>query len=1008
MKKCLLSFIIGLTLIHFNSAFAQQLPTPMPITMTGVVNFKSLSDYEKAHPVKLKKRFIEQAEDRDKDLVHTPGKVDSNAVTFNVTLPQNLSRSISPLPKIVFNGIVDNGSLIPPDVQAAAGLTYIVHTTNQEFDIFDKTGALTSTSAVTAFFSSGNVPSTFYSDPHVVYDVSRNRFVICILDILQDGDGGLAVAVSQTDDPTGNWYIYSFDDNINDNLDFLDYPLLGYNSKWITITGNLFLGSGPIVAQIDVFDKADLYSGTLGTVNTFTDNEISNTDAPALTFDTTEATEYLVADDDGNQGGIGYVYIGAITGTAASPVYTLTHELGVTSTWGETEIDATQNGTTGTITTDDTRVGDAVFRNGSLWFAHTVYLPSYAPTYSGVDWWQIDPAKPSVQQYGRISDPAGEIFYFYPSICVDTSNNVLLGYCTSSPSIFASAEYSFRAYTDEKNTMENGYIYQPGLASYYKTFGSGRNRFGDFSYTFIDPSNNSFWTNEEYAYTPANTWSTTMANVFGVPCNAKPIAGSVSASIDTLCGGESVSLNLSGYTSGVIGINFSWQQSSNSTTAWESATTGIGDGTSTYYATPPPSIIYYRCIVSCVNTLESDTSAPVKIVVPGVVSISTDIPDSQCMPGSFTITANTIGTPVSWYKSSTSGTPIASGDILNAYIYKDTTFYVSTGISKYETVGIPGNSGTGGYFNYTFEDGLTVDAITDFILDTVYVYASSTGNVVANLVDSATGITIKSDTITIAANEVRQKVAFPVFFNCYGGNSYNITAEGSTVDSLYRTTANTSYPYTIPNIMSITEASNGAVGHYYFFYDWHILGGCVSERLPVHVNFYSIPLVLTAVPDTICAGAGDSILLTVSGPATSFNWTNLNSSQTSIYVKPTTDSTFTVTATNAKGCSGTASINVYVPDCLAGVNTISANNSYLEIYPNPATGNFNLVMHNLPNRVYNICMYNMLSQKIIEKRVFVNSKQYLIQMDASALPGGVYFIQAVNGTQEWTQRFTKQ
>ncbi len=1008
MRKYLLSFIIGLIVISGDSAFAQQLPTPMPVTMTGVVNFKSLADYRKAHPVKLKKRFIEQIEDRDKDMVHKPGKVDSNTVIFNVTLPQNLSRSSSPLPITVFNGIVDNGSLIPPDVQSAAGTNYIVHTTNQQFDIFTKAGVLNSTLDIGTFFAQGNVPSTFYSDPHVIYDFQDNRFVICILDILQDGDGGIAVAASQTSDPTGNWYFYSFDDRINDNLDFLDYPLLGCNANWITITGNLFLGTGQIVAQIDVFNKANLYNGTLDTANMFTDNSISNTDAPALTFDATEDTEYLVADDDGNQGGIGYVYIGAITGTAASPVYKLQHELGVTSTWSETAVDATQNGTSGTITTDDTRVGNAVFRNGTLWFAHTVYLPSYAPTYSGVDWWQINPTKPDVLQYGRISDPAGQIFYFYPSICVDPSNNALLGYCTSSPGIFASAEYSFRAYTDEKNTMENGHIYQPGLASYYKTFGSGRNRFGDFSYTFIDPVNNSFWTNEEYAYTPANTWSTTLANVMGTPCNARPTAGTISASLDTLCGGESVLLNLSGYTSGVIGINFSWQQSLNSTTAWTSATTGVGNGTSTYYATPPPSIIYYRCIVTCANTQQSDTSAPVEIVVPGVVSISTNIPDSQCVPGNFTITANTISTPVSWYSSSTSGTSIATGDILNAYISKDTTFYVSTGIPKYETVGIPGNSGTGGYFNYTFEDGLTTHAITDFVLDSVYVYPSSTGKVVANLVDSATGISIKSDTITITASEVRKKVAFPLFFNCYGGNTYNITAEGTTVDSLYRTSAGTSYPYVIPNIMSINGASNDAEYHYYFFYNWHILGGCVSERLPVHVNFYSIPLVVTAVPDTICAGADDSILLTVSGPATSFKWTNNNSTQTSFYAKPTTDSTFIVTATNAKGCSGIASINVYVPDCISGVKTLSANSPYLELYPNPTTGYFNLIIHNLPNRVCTISVYNMLSQKIIEKQVTVNSKQYLIQMNASALPGGIYFIQAVNGTQEWTNRFTKQ
>ncbi len=126
----------------------------------------------------------------------------------------------------------------------------------------------------------------------------------------------------------------------------------------------------------------------------------------------------------------------------------------------------------------------------------------------------MNPAALTVTQFNRIEDPDGVIDYYYPSIGVDVNNDVLVGYCTSSPNTYASAQYSYHAYTDAKNTMETGYLFKTGLAPYYYTEGGPRNRYGDFTFTTTDPANNSFWTFQEYADTPATiTWGTVMANV---------------------------------------------------------------------------------------------------------------------------------------------------------------------------------------------------------------------------------------------------------------------------------------------------------------------------------------------------------------------------------------------------------------------------------------------------------------------------------------------------------------
>src|SRR5581483_6524720 len=105
--------------------------------------------------------------------------------------------------------------------------------------------------------------------------------------------------------------------------------------------------------------------------------------------------------------------------------------------------------------------------NGSLWFAHTAFLPATSPTYSGVDWWQINPSTSTVQQFGRVATSG--VFNYYPSINVNANGDALLGFCTSSSSTFPSAAYAFRAGTDAANTMQSAVTYKSGSAAYYKT-----------------------------------------------------------------------------------------------------------------------------------------------------------------------------------------------------------------------------------------------------------------------------------------------------------------------------------------------------------------------------------------------------------------------------------------------------------------------------------------------------------------------------------------------------------
>lgn len=516
MRKNLFSltipFITLVVVLFAGRLQAQVTQSTISYGSPHLINFHERALYDVAHPQALKKRAIEQGEDRAHyKFVPKPVPPGATAQSFDLPAAKALAAAAavnSPAASLNINGVLDNGTLIPPDINGAVGSTYVMETTNQEFRIYTKAGALNSTVTITTFFSATG--GSGYYDPHIVFDPNNNRYIICIDGNASNGDGGLFLAVSQTGDPTGNWYTYGID-ALGNATDFLDYPQMGFNNNWVVLTGNDFLAAGGNVGKIYVFNRASVYSGSAGTLNTFTDNTASLI-SPAATYDASQNTEYLVTDWNGSSGGNGYVRLSTITGTASAPAYTTGSTIGVNQPWSETAVNAPQLGSTNLIEDGDTRIHSCIYRNSSLWFTHSVFLPATTPTYAASDWWQINPAAATVTQFGRIADPAGKIFYYYPSLDVNTNGDMLIGYSMSGPSNYASAEYALHLSTDAVNTLETPVLFKAGVAGYFKDYGGGRNRWGDFSGTAFDPSDNTFWTFQEWANT-GNNWATQIAHI---------------------------------------------------------------------------------------------------------------------------------------------------------------------------------------------------------------------------------------------------------------------------------------------------------------------------------------------------------------------------------------------------------------------------------------------------------------------------------------------------------------
>ena len=117
-----------------------------------------------------------------------------------------------------------------------------------------------------------------------------------------------------------------------------------------------------------------------------------------------------------------------------------------TNTWASkvTQNFAPQLGSNTKIGVFDARMNTLVYRNGSLWATHTVFVPAAHRRRSAVDWWQVG-TDGSVQQFGRLQDPNSVNFYVVSEPCGECQRGHAGGISRMSASSYASGAYAFRA-----------------------------------------------------------------------------------------------------------------------------------------------------------------------------------------------------------------------------------------------------------------------------------------------------------------------------------------------------------------------------------------------------------------------------------------------------------------------------------------------------------------------------------------------------------------------------------
>lgn len=409
-----------------------------------------------------------------------------------------------------FQGLVNppfERDVIPPNAIGTAGPDHLVSLTNADFGIFDKsTGALLEAMPLESFWAGlvtpPGEPADFPYDTRVLYDPPSGRFVAVGLDCTVAPNSWLMIAVSSTSDPLDNWYKWAIDADVDGGTQqtpySADFPGVGIDAFNVYVTANMFSSTSYQYSKVWVIPKGQLLAGT-GPVITWTEFVNApgslSTMQPAQVFDSSVA-QYLIFEDWDPSDPRNRFRLATIDNLSGTPVWNPPTQVEVDAYTQAFDLsDAPQANDIRGIYTADTRLWNAVFRNGSLWTTHHV-----ADGTGKVEaaWYRIDPSASAVSSQGRISDPGR--WYYFPSIAVNKDDVAALGFSGSSPTEYAGGYYT--VIRPPYGAAEPVSLLKSGEDTYFKEFGSGKNRWGDLSSTVVDPSDNvTFWTLQEYAWT---------------------------------------------------------------------------------------------------------------------------------------------------------------------------------------------------------------------------------------------------------------------------------------------------------------------------------------------------------------------------------------------------------------------------------------------------------------------------------------------------------------------------
>jgi hypothetical protein len=452
----------------------------------------------------------------------------------------------------------------PPDTNGRVGAKQFVQWNNTSFAVFNKTtGALLFEPAAgnTLFQSLGGVCATHNDgDPVVSFDILAGRWVLSQFVVGADPEfSHQCVAVSETEDATGEYFLYDF---VTDPVNFVDYPKTAVWPDGYYMSGHVFNSTGTafLAGRIFVFEREKMLKGLPARQLQADLKKYGNkpqfgflpSDLDSLTPPPAGEAAFLIGPHPTSVNRLTSTRVAVTWGGA--PRIRLTESL-IAETWGippcvsDTDVgdhrDCVPQPAPATPTDyldnlDFRLMYRLAYRNfggspvqESLVGNVTVKGGNSNPNHGAIRWYEFRNAgnsttTPTVFQASTY-DP-DSAYRWMGSIAMDKDRNIALGYSKSSLSVKPSIFITGRLSTDPPNTLGAEAQVQAGIG--VQTAGAG-NRWGDYSAMTLDPVNQCtfYYTNEYLKTNGAFNWSTRIASFKFPSCTSAPAWGTLTGTI---------------------------------------------------------------------------------------------------------------------------------------------------------------------------------------------------------------------------------------------------------------------------------------------------------------------------------------------------------------------------------------------------------------------------------------------------------------------------------------------
>ena len=471
----------------------------------------------------------------------------------------------------------------PPDSMGAVGPTQFVLFINGRLKTFNKTTGLADgvfNANPDAFFSSVITPAVAAnstSNPQIRYDRLTNRWILTIIDTpgtsaatLGDLPNRILIAVSDAASAgviSGGtvWTFFFVQQNTvggGDTGEFLDNPSLGVDNNALYVGGNMFVPASRAFVTTSgfVIRKSSILSGGPIVVTAFR-GLITGRGGPESpcgvdNYDSASTEGYFVGS---SIAAFGRVIMRRVATPGGTPTISGNILVTVPKTSFPTSVPHLGNtgGTNGQLDSVDDRLVAAHIRNGRLWTAHNIAVDtsgvasSAAGHRNAVRWYELHCpgglGNADFNQSGTVFDSAATNpkFYWIPSVMISGQGHAAFGFSVAGNSDRINAGTNGRLAGDAVGTQGAVSLYTSSSTAYNPPGDSGGplgRRWGDYSFTSLDPNDDmTMWTIQEFC-DGTNTWGTQVAKLF-----APPPATPATANPPSVASGQSsVSVTITG------------------------------------------------------------------------------------------------------------------------------------------------------------------------------------------------------------------------------------------------------------------------------------------------------------------------------------------------------------------------------------------------------------------------------------------------------------------------------